>query len=224
VDSLMIKNLVIADNGQNLILETFPDFRTEIILRFENIPVYNSRFAIRIKPGIQDSTGNSSENEYIFKIFADGKYSKPPEFAGIRIPMAPDNEIDQELFFCSSDSLYKIIPITDENYPSGENIKTWIELYFITAQGASIDLFSLMELFRIDTSNNVISFSPRQIKTSDFSINEPQLGWENYQRIEVAGIFVNSVNFGIINFQIAAGLKDSLGNRNEKSLNISLIK
>jgi len=224
VDSLSVKNYLSAENGPALIMETKAGFETEIIFRFEKIPVYKSRFTIKIKSGIKDSAGNLSKEEYIFKVFAGGKFSKPPELAGIRIPMAPQNKTDCELIFISADSPYKIIPIKEENYPSGEVISTWIELCFETAESASIDIFSVMELFRIETSNNVITFSPRYVKTSNINNSEPNADAENYQRIEIHGNLVNSTNYGIINFQITAGLKDSLGNHNDKSFTIPVIK
>jgi hypothetical protein len=82
----------------------------------------------------------------------------------------------------------------------------------------------LMELFRMETSNNVISFSPRQMKNTNFTSPYPHKGMENCQRIEITGNLTNTTNFGIINFLIEAGLKDTLGNRNDKSLKISLVK
>jgi len=224
VDSISVKNYTSVESGPNLIMETPADYETEFIFRFESIPVYESRFTLRVKPGIKDTAGNETKEEYIYKIFADGKFSKPPTLAGIRIPMSPNSDADNELIFYESNSLFNSFPITGENYPSGENIKTWIELYFLTAEGASIDLFSLMELFRIDTSNNVISFSPRQVKDTDFSTPEPYTSMENYQRVEITGYLTNSTNFGVVNIQIAAGLKDTLGNRNDKLLKISLLK
>jgi hypothetical protein len=138
--------------------------------------------------------------------------------------MSPESGTDKELIFFKTDSLFENIPITNENYPSGENINTWIELYFETAEGASVDLFSLMELFHIETSNNVIYFSPRQIKNINFTSPYPHNGMEGFQRIEITGNLTNTTNFGIVNILIDAGLKDTLGNRNEKSIKISLLK
>jgi len=224
VDSISVKNYISVENCPNLIMETPAGYETEYTFRFESIPVYESRFTLKIKPGIKDAAGNETKEEYIYKIFANGKYSKPPMLAGIRIPMAPNSGADNELIFYETNSLFSSFPITDEYYPSGENIYTWIELYFLTAEEASIDLFSLMELFRIDTNNNVISFSPRQVKDADFSMPEPYTGTEDYQRIEITGYLTNSTNFGIVNIQIAAGLKDTLGNRNDKLLKISVLK
>lgn len=216
VDSLLVRNYISAEDGPNLVMETSSGFNSELIFRFDSPPVYESRFTIRIKPGLKDNFGNESKEEYVFRIFANGIFSKPPALAGIRMPVKDD------LFFAESNSLYKIIPITDDFFHPGTGVNTWIELYFDTAPGASVDIFSLMELFRIETSNNVISFSPRHVKVSDFTINEPH--WENFQRIEVLGNLVNTTNFGIINIQIGAGLRDSFGSKNEKSQIISLIK
>jgi len=224
VDSLSVKNYLNVEDASGLVMENFSGFENEFIFYFESIPVYESRFTIRLKPGVKDSAGNESKTEYVYRIFANGKFSKPPQLVGIRMPMAPDSDIDKELISFGIDSLFEYISMTDENYPSAVQTETWIELYFDTAEGAKIDLFSIMEYFRIDTSNNVLTFSSRQIKTDNFSTDEPQQGWENYYRLEIKGFLTNSVNFGIVNFQIAPGLRDSLSNKNEKLFRISVVK
>jgi hypothetical protein len=230
VDSTTVRNNLSVDGdlgsaAQNsFVMETSLGFHTEIVFRFDSAPVFESRFTFRIRPGIRDSFGNESTEEYDFRVVANGRFSRPPVLVGLRMPMAPGYSANPNLVFFGTDSLFQIIPITNENYPSGESIGTWIELYFMTAEGASVDVFSVMELFRIDTSNNVITFSPRQVKPDNFTISAPQAGRESYQRIEISGNLINSTNFGLINFQIAAGLRDSLGNRNENIQIISLTK
>jgi hypothetical protein len=140
--------------------------------------------------------------------------------------MAPGSAADKELAVYGIDSIFAHLPIKDGaiNYPSGEGIGTWIEFYFETAPGASIEPLSLMELFRIETSNNVLIFSPRLIISGGFSVSQPDSNWENLQRLEMRGILTNSTNFGVVSFQIASGLKDSYGNKNEKPFNILLLK
>ena len=223
VDSNTVKNSVYTDNGPNFFMETISGFHSEIIFKLENYN-YGSRFTLRIKPGIKDISDNESAAEYIYYFYSNGGYSKPPELIGFRMPMSPGNKEDQKLAYYGIDSLFSIIPITNENYPSGENINTWIELYFSAAEGASVDLFSVMELFRVETSNNVITFSPRYVKSGNFTVLEPHAGLEDLQRIEISGYLINSTFFGIVNFIIAAGLKDDIGNKNENSFRISVIK
>jgi hypothetical protein len=234
VDSLTVKNNLAVEDASGIFMENSSiitdgkGFNSEFIFKFEKIPVYESRFAFRLKPGVKDLSSNESKDEYIYRIFANGKKSKPPVLKGIRMPMAPGKQ-DQKFFYAGIDSIYEKIPIADENYPSSESIQTWIEFYFETADGtygekAAIDQFSLMDLFRIETSNNVIIFSPRQIKAANFSVSEPHYEWENLERMEIAGNIVNSTNYGIVIFHIGAGLKDSFGNKNENSQKISLVK
>jgi hypothetical protein len=203
-------------------METSPGYKTEFIFRFDTTPAYESRFTFRIKPGVKDTSGNESKDEYIYRIFADGKFSKPPELIGFRMPLTPGSGRNLECL--GIDSLLEKVAISEENYPSGVRVQTWFDLYFSAAEGADIDLFSLVELFRIETSNNVFSFSPNQIKTNNFSVSDPQAGWENFLRIEIGGTLTNTTNYGLVYFQIAAGLKDSLGNKNENSQRITFIK
>ena len=226
VDSLSVKNCLNAEGGPALALKDAPLFNTEIIFQFETRPEYESRFAFRLKAGVKDNAGNESAVEYVYRIFANGANSKPPRLVGIRLPMAPGSQTDREPAMFEIDSVFKMLPITDgqENYPSTEGRSTWIEFYFETAVGASIDPLSLMELFRIETSNNVLTFSPRLVKSGSFSFPNPEPGWENFQRLEIAGILTNSINFGVVNFLIGSGLRDSYGNKNEKSFCISLLK
>jgi len=229
MDNISVRNNITIIDGPNLIMET-TGYKTDFIFRFDNKPLYNSRFIIKINSGIKDIDKRESSNEYYYRIHVNGIYSKPPSLRGIRMPMVPSHsliepeESDYELFFSDISSLYNLIPITEVNYPSGTSVRTWIELYFETALGAVIDIFSLMELFRIETTNNVLTFSALRIKTDNFTIEEPQSGLEDLYRIEISGNLINSTNYGIVNFQIASGLRDSLGNLNDSLQRIALIK
>jgi hypothetical protein len=222
VDAVSVKNSLSVEDASSVFMETAPGYDTEFIFCFETAPAYESRFVFKLKSGITDNAGNESKDEYIYRIYANGESSKPPCLLGIRMAMSPRDDSDLVSFV--ADEIFSEFPITDENYPSETGVKTWIELYFNTARGASIDIFSVMELFRIETSNNVLTFSPRRIKAENFTIPKPSSGWEDFERVEITGILTNSVYFGIVNFQIGSGLKDSLGNKNEKLFRISTIK
>jgi len=222
VDAVSVKNNLSVEETSSVFMETDNGFNTEFVFYFETAPVYESRFVFKLKSGVKDGAGYESKEEYIYRIFANGEFSKPPRLLGIRMPMSPsDNE---RLVSFGLDESFLYFPITDEYYPADVSVKTWIELYFDTAEVATINVFSVMELFRIETSNNILTFSPREIKTENFSIKEPKEGWEDYERVEISGYLKNSIWFGIVNFHINSGLKDSLGNVNEKQFKISTIK
>jgi hypothetical protein len=121
---------------------------------------------------------------------------------------------------------FENIPVSSDTdcFPFSVATPIWIELYFDTVPSAAVDLFSVMELFRVDTSNNSLSFSPRSIRDDDFSFPVPWAGWEDYKRVEIRGFLTNTVNPGVVTFQIGEGLCDTLGNRNEKAFRIPLLK
>ena len=79
-------------------------------------------------------------------------------------------------------------------------------------------------MFRIETSNNVLLFSPIVIRNENFMVADPHSAWEQYQRLEIAGTLTNTPNAGIVHFVVNSGLKDSAGNLSEKQFRISLNK
>jgi len=226
VDSLSVRNCLDAAGVNVPTLASDAGFIEEIFFRFENAPTYDSRFSLTLKSGVKDSYGNESSDKFIFRIKADGVNSKPPVLIGIRIPMAPGNANDHELISYGTDSLFEDLPIVDgaDKYMYTVETESWIECYFDTAQRIPISNFSLMELFRVTTSNNVLTFSPRRIINDNFSSTEPVPGWEVYQRVEIQGKLTNTVHSGLVYIEISAGLADSAGNRNENPLRISLVK
>lgn len=226
VDSLSVRNCLDAAGVSPPAMETPGGYASEIVFMFEKAPVYNARFSLTLKRGVKDIFGNESENNCIFKIHADGAHSKPPSLVGIRIPMSPGNESDQELMSYEIDSLFADLPIMDGGgkYPYTKETETWIECYFDTAVGAKINNFSLMEFFRINTSNNALNFSPRGVNSGNFFTSAPHPGWESYQRVEIRGMLINTVNSGVVYIEILPGLADCNGNRTENSMCISLLK
>jgi hypothetical protein len=230
VDVLSARNCLSAEGAPALRMETLPGLHDEAVFCFESFPAFESRFTFRLKTGVKDSVGNESADEYTFKIFVNGGNSKPPALIGVRMPMSPDSSTDKELKHYKTDSLFEDLPINTVSaigtgaYPYNVQTDTWIECYFETAPGQSIDIISLMALFRVETSNNVFVFSPTLIKENSFSIVDPQNGWENHQRLEIMGRLINTVNSGVVYIKIDSGLKDSGGNRSEKTFRVSLVK
>jgi hypothetical protein len=159
-------------------------------------------------------------------IFADGIYSKPPSLAGVRIPMAPASAADPELISYAIEDIFADLPLANGNdrYPYNTPRAAWIEFYFDTAPGAAPDLLSVMECFRVDTSNNVLVFSPRTVRDEGFTVPDPEPRWKDLRRLEIGGFLTNATYSGVVNIEMAPGLRDSLGNRSEKKFIISLLK
>jgi hypothetical protein len=223
VDSLSVKNKLSAEGAPGLAEETPPSFSQTAFFRFEKPPAYESRFSIRLKAGIKDAAGNESAEDHVFKIFANGLHSRPPALLGMRIPVSPSLAPANPRSY-APDDLFADLPLDSADYPYATAKAAWIELYFDAAEGAAIDPLSVMELFRVDSSNNALAFSPRSVRAEGFTMSDPEPLWEKYQRLEIGGYLTNRVNGGVVHFEIAAGLRDSFGNSSEKSFKISLLK
>jgi hypothetical protein len=228
VDTSSVQSCLVAESAPPLVLETMPGLSGEMVFRFAEKPAWGSRFSIQIKPGIRDAAGNESREDHLFRIYADGLSSKPPSLIGIRLPMAPGNTgaENQELWDYSPENLFYDLPIAngEERYPYEKRTATWIELYIDTAPGAEVDLFSVMDLFHVETTNHAFSFSPRSIQGENFSVPGPRPGWEPYIRLEIRGYLINTINAGVVSFCLDPGLGDTMGNQNEKPFRISLLK
>jgi hypothetical protein len=230
VDTASVKSCLIAETAPSLVLETSPGFREAVVFRFVERPLWGSRFSFQIKAGVRDAAGNESEDPRRFLIHVDGPESRPPALVGIRLPMAPGRigAKDQELRDYTPQDLFVDLPMAndedEDRYPPKEGKAAWIELYFETAPGLTVDPFSLMELFRVETSNSVLAFSPRSVQTEDFSAPDPRPGWESYVRLEIRGYLTNTANSGVVSFRIEPGLADTGGNRSDAAFLISLLK
>ena len=227
VDLGSLRNLLVTEPQVSLVMESDPVFSDRAVFRFAEFPQWGSVYLFRLGPGFRDINGNVSEDEYLFRINCNGPLSKPPALAGIRLPTAPGNSTgDYDPRTYSPADLFKDLPIKtgEDHFPYGEAVSAWIELYFDTAPGTEIDIFSLMEFFRVDVTNQALTFSPVSIRLDDFTWAEPASGWENFQRVEMSGLLTNSINSGIVSFRILSGLRDKRGNRSYTDFRISLLK
>jgi hypothetical protein len=78
-------------------------------------------------------------------------------------------------------------------------------LYFETAEGAAIALFSLMDAFSVNATNSALNFSPRLAVGDNFTVRSAISGWESYTRVEIRGKLTNTIHSGAITLQIDAG-------------------
>ncbi|MDR0550759.1 MAG: Ig-like domain-containing protein [Spirochaetaceae bacterium] len=211
-------------------------FSNFFTLTFLEKPKYGARYACTINEGLRDASGNQDKEVYLYRIYVNGVHSKPPRFAGFRMPETPlSGGADTTILAYIANDLQN--PGEQKSYPynfniSGEDGKykftsqcdTWIELYFDTADGADIDLISVRELFRLDCTNNCITFSPQSVRASAFTWADKADMLINYQRVEVKGKLQNINRQGLVTFYIGAGLRDSLGNINDNIQRIELYK
>ncbi|MDR2303918.1 MAG: Ig-like domain-containing protein [Treponema sp.] len=218
VDILSVKQCLSCEVVSGLVPEAESLYGTELRFTLKEMPLWGSRFILRLGEGVKDAAGNTSTNSFVFTLCADGESSQSPVFRGIRFPLAPGNLLDCMPRSYTASDAYAGLPLTAEayHYPYMAEVDSWIELYFETSCGAAIDPLEIARCFRVEATNGAVSFNPRMVVNENFSISEAVAGWENYRRLEVRGILTNSVSSGVVSFVIDSGFLDSNGNTGEE--------
>ena len=228
VNTDSVKNYLSIVGAGNVEMKSLPGFTDSLIFSFTEKPLYLKRFDIKIGAGIEDKAGNKSTQNYLYRIFTNGVYSKPPELIGIRFPLAPgeSNPDNWDPVIYSVNDLFADFPIEDGStkYIFDTAISTWMELYFDTAPGSALDLFSIMNLFGFSSTNNALSFSFRLVKDSGFSWIAPHDEWASFSRIEIQGRLTNRGTSGVVSIGLGDGVLDTYGNKSEKDMKLILLK
>jgi len=222
VDSASVASALSCEPSLGFVSETPPGYSDTCIYRFSEPPVYGTLYAVSLRQTVRDSSGNTMGKNARMFIRADGEYSKPPFLRGMRFPKAP--ALSEELINFSPEILFADFPVESEYYLFDKGTETWIELYFETASGASVDLVSLMDRFKCNVTNGALHFSPRSISDTAFTVEAPVSGWDDYCRIEIRGVLTNHPYMGMVTFEVGSGFKDSLGNLSAETSRILLIK
>ncbi|MDR0388706.1 MAG: Ig-like domain-containing protein [Spirochaetaceae bacterium] len=240
VDSASLKSRIALHGGPALALESEPGYGGFFVFRLTEKPGYKSRFSLSIAGGVFDRAGNGSEEEYLFRIYADGPFSKPPSLVGLRLPLKPDDSPgglagpgatplgpgDAVPAAYDITALFADLPLEGDagHYAFDTATPSWIELYFDTTPGGEINLFSLMDLFRVESTNSALGFSPRSIHQDEFTWALPHDQWAACTRVEIRSLMTNHPAQGIIRFIVEGGLEDSLGNKNTQAFELPLVK
>lgn len=205
-----------------------PGFGDDLVFRFKTEPAWETPYVINLNNTVKDAAGNSSAEKTSFRIRTAGPRSKPPSLAGIRVPMNPSASSNSETLGFAPENILDDLPLESSVFPFDTPVPFWVELYFDTARNeinsASINQFSLMNRFKFGATNNALSFSPREIRTSDFSVEDPAPGRNGLFRAEIRGMITNRPYAGMITIEMGAGLEDSFGNKSAEAFRILLLK
>jgi hypothetical protein len=221
VDLASAAEALSSEPSLTFVLETPPGYGDKAVFSFT--PLYGSRYTLKLGKGVKDGTGNVSDAARSWKIKAGGADSKPPLFAGFRIPLEP-GAADEKPRLYSKAELLADLPLQEEFFPFDSAVPVWIELYFETAPSALPDLFSLMDHFKVSATNNALGFSPREFRLSGFTLEEAAEGWESLLRVELRGMLTNRPYMGMVTFEAGAGLTDDRGNASTEAVRILLLK
>jgi hypothetical protein len=207
-------------------IEPLPAYFDSITVSFNENPAWGSRFAAVIGSGNKDTAGNESRETKVFRVLVNGIRSKPPVFAGLSL-FKQDAGVPagtEKIASYNKNSLFSTLAIDDSDFPYETSVTAYIELYFETADDALINLFSVMDLFRVETTNTALVFTPLLAVDKDFICTDNTAEFDGLCRIEIKGTLKNSARSGIVSFYIAPGLTDSYSNINQEAMSIQLLK
>lgn len=227
VDTASVSAALDSTPALGMILESPPGYEDTLVYRFSNAPAYGSSFTLTLGKTVRDRSGNTMAAQTLWHIRADGGASSPPVLKGMRFPLFPGAAAGADLAVFTPENQFADLPVRGEHYPFDTGVNTWMELYFALSPevpGVSVDPFSLMDVFRMNTTNGALSFSPREVRISGFTLPDPAAGWEGLCRVEIRGVLTNKPYTGMVTVEVGAGLGDSLGNASGEAYRILLLK
>ncbi|MDR1142622.1 MAG: Ig-like domain-containing protein [Spirochaetaceae bacterium] len=224
VDTVSVGAALDSTPALGMILESSPGYEDTLVYRFSDAPAYGSSFTLSLEKTVRDRSGNTMAARILWYIRADGGASSPPVLKGMRFPLFPGAAEGADLAVFTPENQFADLPVRGEYYPFDTGVSTWIELYFALSPGAVVDTFSLMNVFRMTATNGALSFSPREIRISGFTLSDPAAGWEGLCRVEIRGVLTNKPYTGMVTVEVGAGLSDSLGNAGGEAYRILLLK
>jgi len=206
-------------------------FAATVVYRLIEKPDWDSVFLCTLKPGIEDQSANKSEAQVQYRIWANGTASRPPEVLAVRMPLLPgEADIAAQLWtlWTVADSWGQFdIEDVPLGYRINTNTATCFEVYIRLAENTELNLYSVMESFRVEATGGAVSFSPKLIKTNtaeflnptpDASVSLP------YIRIEIHGTLRNSTEAGIVRLIFATSLRDKADRHLAQQWQLPLIK
>ncbi|MBN2875578.1 MAG: Ig-like domain-containing protein, partial [Spirochaetales bacterium] len=163
----------------------------EVVFEFDDPVAWGDEFLVRVRPGIEDENGNSSEDEYLYRIIADGAASKPPLFVGIRIPLSPgaSDPAERNVVAFPVNEPYETLHLASDpaSFPVDVATAVSLELYFRLAEGATLDALSLMEFFKLSSTNDALRFRSIKILPAGLPWIAPPEGWHDCAIARVDG-------------------------------------
>jgi hypothetical protein len=225
VDTASVNAALNCEPALGMILETLPGYSSTLVYRFSDPPAYGSSFTLTIHTGVKDRRGNTMKEKIYFRIKVDGTSSMPPGLRAMRFPLK-SGSTPEELVVYTIEDQFADFPLGGEDYAFDTEVSAWIELYFETARNSSVplDTLSLMDLFSVNATNGALSFSPRTIVCSGFTVPDPVSALGALHRVEIRGMLTNRPYTGMVTVEVKAGLKDSLGNRSDRPFRFLLLK
>jgi hypothetical protein len=219
IEGRNLERYLSIDGAGRTALSCEPGLRSVHIVSLDPTPEWDAGLIVTVGKGLPDSLGIASEEEYTYRIRVNGPRSRPPRLAGAALVT-----VDGERQVFAADGVFGDLVLDSGQFPPDVAKSASVELYFDLAEGAGLNLFSIMENFCFEATNSALYFSPRAVCASGFSLEEPAEGFDGCTRIEVKGALTNYPRSGLVSLGVKGGLADTHGNRQEGDSLVYLVK
>jgi hypothetical protein len=183
---------------------------------------FDTVYTLTVRQGVTDEHGNKTSGESFFRFRSNGSASTPPAVARLRFRRNPaDPPAAAEYAEYGPNDAFLSLDLTE--FPAGSIVTTYLDLYLALAQGAGINLMSLMEAFSVSTTNGCAAFVIPAMQVSSFADPQP----EPIEGVAVARIelgITNGTASGVVTLKLSADLLDSAGNPIAAAWQLPLLK
>ncbi len=219
------KNAFSVEPAMPVEYETSGEFVSAVRLRFGQSLSWGKRYTVRIKAGLADRYGNKTDSERLWYLDVDGEATRPPEplLAAFKKQKDAGGYVEGTVLTAGTEFDTLLISGYVEYFDPHQ---AYVDLYFRTAPGGRVDIFTLMQALSFSAYGSGGSATSVKV-TSMAHLDMSTLAIEDLDLIraaladpaltDVSAVRVN-VNFtagavgNVVQVQVSSGLADEDGN------------
>jgi hypothetical protein len=228
VERESLESLIRIEPAWSYSIDDTSAFGSIFILRPQERLTREKLYSVAVRKGVKDAQGNESTADAVYKFMVDGPATASPIVARLRFRNNPGAVAASALYddkLCDHSDDYSSVTIASSSFPIGASVgtETYVDIYLSLADGASVDLFSLMNEFSVEGSNSCAAFSMKRMQTRGFAEPQP-LALPGLSCVRASLEIKNASDSGIVTFMIGDGFVDSAGNPIAAAWRLPLLK
>jgi hypothetical protein len=182
--------------------------------------VWGSMYALTVRRGVLDTSGNASSADVVYNIRTDGPGTGPPAVEVVRFRTNPEDSSPAYSQYTTQDAFANL---NLSNFTPGVDTVSYFDLYLRLADSAAVDPFSIMHSFSVTATNGAAIISPIAVATTSIA-DPPPVAITGLTPVRVSVNITNTTNSGIVTLVVSDSLTDTAGNRATAAFSLPLLK
>jgi hypothetical protein len=204
-----LESLISVSPSWDYRLEATGDWVESVRLIPQARLVHGTGYELKVAKGLSGVSGVASTEGGLWRFTVDGAATRPPGVDSLRLRLDPAAGSGEGNWFVlkgdhSDDFSTLVLPVSE--FPVNSATVTWIDVRFSLAEGAVIDPVALMAAFDLCATNSCLTAVILAVQTVGS---------------DVARIWLRltpATSSGLVSFNLAKGLADSLGNATTQAM------